>query len=113
MDRNPGDDVVTKRPSIASLARKAPLSSLQDASPETPSQTESPSPAHRIAGPAGYKSVLSKIDGAAHRQLKILALDEGKPIGDLQIEALNLLFRSRGLPEIAVRVTPDERDRKR
>ena len=100
MDRNPGDDVVTKRPSIASLARKAP-------------QTESPSPAHRIAGPAGYKSVLSKIDGAAHRQLKILALDEGKPIGDLQIEALNLLFRSRGLPEIAVRVTPDERDRKR
>lgn len=56
-----------------------------------------------------YKSVLSKIDDATHRQIKRIAADENAFVGDLQIEALNLLFRSRGLPEIAVRVSPEEK----
>ncbi|MBC6718787.1 hypothetical protein H9Q09_21650 [Aurantimonas sp. DM33-3] len=107
---------MTKRPSIASLApRKVGASQSHGdrndngsagnpaaATPVEPSATKQRPP---------YKAVLSKVDEATHRQLKILAIEEGTPVGELQIEALNLLFRSRGLPEIAIRVTPDEKKR--
>ena len=96
---------MTKRPSIASLARKPTPQS------EPLTETEIGPMADKKAAP--YKSVLSKVDENTHRQLKRLAVDEGVPVGDLQIEAINLLFRDRRLPEIAVRVTPDERSRYR
>lgn len=102
---------MSKRPSIASLApRKANAAPAveapaiePEAAPQRPTSGKTPPP---------YKAILSKVDDATHKQLRRLAIDEGMPVGDLQIEALNLLFRSRRLPEIAVRVTPDERGRK-
>lgn len=101
---------MSKRPSIASLApRKANATPAADEVAE-----EQPAAQARPTGktPPPYKAILSKVDDATHKQLRRLAIDESVPVGDLQIEALNLLFRSRRLPEIAVRVTPDERGRK-
>lgn len=109
---------MNKRPSLASLApSKAnslrPPSTAGDlvsnvSADPVPSAVLLPAPAASKA-PAPYKAILSKVDDKTHKQLKRLAVDEGKPVGDLQIEALNLLFKSRGLDQIAVRVTPDER----
>lgn len=106
---------MSKRPSIASLApRKANASNLHLADEKSPPQLESGgTPVGVSKEPAPYKAVLSKVDDATHKQIRRLAIDEGVPVGDLQIEAINLLFRSRGLPEIAVRVTPNEAGRKR
>ncbi|HER8900612.1 TPA: hypothetical protein VMX41_001809 [Streptococcus pyogenes] len=99
---------MTKRPSIASLAAKTPSPAAVDREPAAMS-----APHSREKAETPYKSILSKVDETTHRQMKILAANEGVPIGDLQVEAINLLFRSRGLPEIAVRVTPDEKRRSR
>lgn len=99
---------MTKRPSIATLApRKAAAPAPLPASAAPVASM----PNNKVG--SAYKSILSKVDAATHRQMKILAANEDAAVGDLQIEALNLLFRSRGLPEIATRVTPDERDRVR
>lgn len=57
-----------------------------------------------------YKAVLAKVDIATHKQLKRIAADEEAFIGDLLVEGLNLVFASRDLPQIAVRISPpDER----
>ena len=111
---------MNNRPSLASLApsnvnsvrpRSAADGLVSDAATD-PVQSAGASPATPAAkAPAPYKAILSKVDDKTHKQLKRLAVDEGKPVGDLQIEALNLLFKSRGLDQIAVRVTPDERAR--
>jgi len=103
-----------KRASIADLApRKATVAPAPLASEVHAPQADAP----EMTKPAGrqppYKAILSKVDDRTHRQMKILAVNEGVPIGDLQVEAINLLFRSRGLPEIAKRVTPDETGRDR
>jgi hypothetical protein len=38
-----------------------------------------------------------------------LATELDKPVTDLQVDALNLLFRSHGLPEIATKwASPDD-----
>lgn len=106
---------MSKRPSIASLAPKKASTPVMPAPEEhaaaQPGNGSAPFDAAKE--PAPYKAVLSKVDDATHKQIRRLAIDEGVPVGDLQIEAINLLFRSRGLPEIAVRVTPNEAGRKR
>lgn len=106
---------MSKRPSIASLAPKKASTSVMPAPEEhaTAQHGNGSAPVDATKEPAPYKAVLSKVDDATHKQIRRLAIDEGLPVGDLQIEALNLLFRSRGLPEIAVRVTPNETSRKR
>lgn len=101
--RTEGTDEVTKRPSIADLApRKGAI-----APAEAPEPTPTAAPGKAKPG-TSYKSVLAKIDTDAHRALKILSANEETPMGDLLVEGLNLLFRARGMPEIAVKVTPDE-----
>jgi hypothetical protein len=40
--------------------------------------------------------------------LKQLAIDKDKPVSELQCEAINLLFAKHGLPQIAVRWTPED-----
>ena len=102
---------MTKRPSIASLA---PKKGGVAASPEVEKQALEavPSAAAREQV-TSYKAVLAKVDEETHRALKILSANEGAPIGDLFVEALNLLFRNRGLPEIAMKVTPDEKGRRK
>lgn len=105
---------MSKRPSIASLApRKS--NAAETPAPDNASAPEATpaTAAPPLRRPAPYKAILSKVDEATHKQMRRLAIDEGLPVGDLQIEAINLLFRSRGLPEIAVRVTPDETGRRR
>ena len=47
------------------------------------------------------KAISLRLNPAAWRQLKILAVDEEKPAHDLLIEALNLLFEQRGKPPVA------------
>lgn len=115
MARTEGTHVVSKRPSIASLApRKAstPALSTSDDSFRSVPVSEAP-PSRPAKQPAPYKAILSKVDEATHKQIRRLAIDEDVSVGDLQIEAINLLFRSRELPEIAVRVTPNETGRQR
>lgn len=51
------------------------------------------------------KQMICYVNPKAHKQLKQLALAEDKQLNDLAIEAINLLFRSRQLPQIA---EPDE-----
>ena len=106
---------MSKRPSIASLApRKTNVAAEAVAPDDTAVPQVAPVASGRpVRQPAPYKAILSKVDDATHKQMRRLAIEEGLPVGDLQIEAINLLFRSRGLPEIAVRVTPDETGRRR
>lgn len=112
---------MSKRPSLSSLApskasspRPAPILNDDDnvTVASTVASAAAPQATATVKTPAPYKAILSKVDDKTHKQLKRLAVDEGKPVGDLQIEALNLLFESRGLNQIAIRVTPDERIRK-
>lgn len=57
------------------------------------------------AAPAGAaderKGQTLRLKPEAWRQLKILAMDEGKTSHDLVLEGINLLFQSRQLPPIA------------
>lgn len=111
MARTEGSHAV-KRPSIADLApRKGPPPA---ADPAPVAETVMPSHAPRAGKEqAPYKAVLAKVDEDTHRALKILSANEDVPIGDLLVEGLNLLFRNRGLPEIATKVTPDETGKRR
>lgn len=101
-----------KRASIADLAhRKGPQPAETLAAEVPPARTTRAPRAAKEQAP--YKAVLAKVDEDTHRALKILSANEDTPIGDLFVEGLNLLFRSRGLPEIATKVTPDEAGKKR
>src|SRR3954465_10355529 len=54
-----------------------------------------------ISDRGGKGHIGGNFDPELHRTLKRLAVDEGKDIRDLMVEAFNLLLRSRGLPGIA------------
>ncbi|MBV8096432.1 MAG: hypothetical protein JOY71_19325 [Acetobacteraceae bacterium] len=49
----------------------------------------------------GKKTIAFWADTAAARQLRRLAADEDSTVQDLMLEALDDLFRKRGLPRIA------------
>lgn len=107
---------MSKRPSIASLAPKKGALAAPVSVPSAVMEPLAPTPAPQLAPRdqgVPYKAVLAKVDEETHRALKILSANEGTPIGDLMVEGLNLLFRQRGLPEIAAKVTPDERSRRK
>jgi hypothetical protein len=55
-----------------------------------------------------YKGVLSKVSPETWKQLKHLAAELDKPVTDLQVDALNLLFRFHELPEIATKWVPEK-----
>src|SRR5438067_770743 len=93
--------VMAKRPSLLDLAsRKA-----QPASGAATSKSETPSQDKTVRGKS-YKGSLSTIDAATWKQLKRLAAELDRPVTELQVDALNLLFRAHGLPEIATKWTP-------
>ncbi len=50
---------------------------------------------------AGTKAISGHFDPAVSRQLKQIALNEDSSVQELLGEALNLLFESRGVPQIA------------
>jgi hypothetical protein len=59
-------------------------------------------------GAGAYKGVLSKVSPETWKQLKHLATELDKPVTELQVDALNLLFRFHGLPEIATKWVPEK-----
>ena len=86
-------DVVMANRQIASTAK------LQDA-PAAKQQASTEATLQNRASET-RKAISLRLNPAAWRQLKILALDEEKPSHDLLIEALNLLFEQRGKPPVA------------
>jgi hypothetical protein len=93
---------MSKRPSLLDLASRKPKPSSAAAAVPEP---ESRSRAESVRGKS-YKGVLSKVDAATWKQLKRLATELDRPVTELQIDALNLLFRAHGLPEIATKWMP-------
>ena len=93
---------MTKRPSLLDLAsRKAQPASAGAAAPDPEPRSHDKS----VRGKS-YKGILSKVDPATWKQFKRLAVELDRPVTELQIDALNLLFKAHGLPEIATKWTP-------
>lgn len=85
---------MTKRPSLSGFS----------------SQKVAPAPAQPAPMPAAdepaekkdnRKGMTLRLDPAAWRQLKQVALDEGRPAHDLLVDALNDYFRKKGLSPLA------------
>jgi hypothetical protein len=87
---------MSKRPSLLDLASRK-------GKPAT--GADSGSRVKSVRGKS-YKGILSKVDPATWKQLKRLATELDRPVTELQIDGLNLLFRAHGLPEIATKWTP-------
>ena len=82
-------------------------SSLADAlkprpAPPAPSATPESDPhAHRAPSRRGRKAVTIYLDPAAHRQLRLLALEQDRSVQDLSVEATNDLSQKHGKARIA------------
>lgn len=46
------------------------------------------------------KALTFRLDPAAHRQLKIMAAEDGRTVTSIVTEGLNYMFEQRGLPRI-------------
>ena len=88
---------MAKRPSLREMAAKKPKEVAV-----VPPQPIGTARGSKISG-GSYKGVLSKVSPETWKQLKHLATELDKPVTDLQVDALNLLFRFHGLPEIATK----------
>ena len=80
-------------------------SSLADAlkprqAPPAPAPEPEPH-AHRAPSRRGRKAVTIYLDTAAHRQLRMLALEQSRSVQDLMTEATNDLFQKHGKARIA------------
>ncbi|MDY8111173.1 ribbon-helix-helix domain-containing protein [Fulvimarina sp. 2208YS6-2-32] len=87
---------MTKRPSLADRARKP---SKAEETTAASKQVEAPKRARRE-----YRSILAKVDDKTHAQLRIMGIEQDQPVGDLLVEALNLLFEKHGKPQIARKI---------
>ena len=81
-------------------------SSLADAlkprqAPPAPSAPEPDTHGYRAPSRRGRKAVTIYLDTAAHRQLRMLALEQNRSVQDLAVEVLNDLFQKHGKPRIA------------
>jgi hypothetical protein len=95
---------MAKRPSLRDMTAKKPKEVAAVA--QQPIGTARRS---NVGGKGAYKGILSKVSPETWKQLKHLATELDKPVTDLQVDALNLLFRSHGLPEIASKwVSPEK-----
>ena len=95
---------MAKRPSLRDMTTKKPKDMAV-----VPQQPIGAARGSKVGGRGAYKGVLSKVSPETWKQLKHLATELDKPVTDLQVDALNLLFRSHGLPEIATKwVSPDD-----
>jgi hypothetical protein len=93
-----------KRPSLRDMAAKKPKEVAVVAQ-----QPIGAAPGSKVGGSRGaYKGVLSKVSPETWKQLKHLATELDKPVTDLQVDALNLLFRAHCLPEIATKWVSQE-----
>ena len=74
---------------------KSLATALQDvAAPHQP-------PPKALPRAVGTRVISGHFPAAAHRQLRVLAAQEGRTVHDVLKEALNNLFAGRGLPPIA------------
>ena len=83
-----------------------PRSTLADAlkqrpAPPAPSDRKPEPDAHRAPSRRGRKAVTIYLDTAAHRQLRMLALEQSRSVQDLMTEATNDLFQKHGKARIA------------
>jgi predicted HicB family RNase H-like nuclease len=108
---------MSKRPPLTSVRLKTPGQQLEpqkevtgetetkeSASPGVPEEKKA-STAKGKPLKERAKQMICYVNPRAHKQLKQLALSEEKQLNNLLVEAINLLFRSRQLPQIA---EPDE-----
>lgn len=79
-------------------AARAPLTLDALVTPKPGTATPARRPANKAAD--GRRGQTLRLDPEAWKQLKKLAVDEESTSHALIIEALNLLFRDRGLPPI-------------
>lgn len=84
------------RPSLSQAFAPAPAA---EAAPER-AVTE-PAPVARPPSRAGLKAVTVYVDPAAHRQLRMLAIETDRSAQALLVEAVNDLFQKHGKPGIA------------
>jgi hypothetical protein len=96
--------MAAKRPALADFtARKAPAEPLPAPDPAAVPEAQEGGP-RPVGRPKvhtdGRRGVIVRINHAAWKQLRQLALDEERPANDLMIEALNDLFRKHGRPPI-------------
>ena len=71
------------------------------AAPAEPTQTEADNPKRKRPLKERAKQMILYVRPDAHKQLKQLAASEDVQLNDLVVEALNLLFKDRQLPQIA------------
>ena len=84
------------------MARRPAINLPPEPAPVAAPVSVPASPARRPAARQGKIQVAFFLDRDAKRQLDLLALDEGKRLQRLMLEALDLLFQSRGKGRIAV-----------
>jgi len=98
-----------KRPSLAesmrAVAADPPPPVILEPAPRTPAarpaaSSERPKGFY-AATRAGKKKATATLSNEAHRQLKLLAVEQGEGIEKLLTEAINDLFRKHGKPPIA------------
>jgi hypothetical protein len=91
--------MAAKRPALADFAARKPQADPPPAPPEPEA------PARSVGRPKvhtdGRRGVIVRINHAAWKQLRQLALNEERPANELMVDALNELFRKHGLPPLA------------
>lgn len=97
---------MVKRASLSSGRLKTPKQKLE-ATPVTKPQKEAPITTQEKKRPLKEraKQVVMYIHPDAHDQLRMLSIKEKKELNTLYIEALDMLFKAKQLPQIA---TPDD-----
>ncbi len=94
------DAVKASKPaSVTASGQSVSMASGQDAPAAKRQATTEAAPQNRASD--ARKAISLRLNPAAWRQLKLLAVDEERPAHDLVIEALNLLFEQRGKPPVA------------
>ena len=83
-----------KRGSLANFATPKPSAAAAEPAPPTPASSTPPAKDDR-------KGLTLRLNPAAWRQLKLLAVEKGAPAHDLLIDAVNDLFRRENKPPIA------------
>lgn len=94
---------MSKRPNLAAALHEAGARSAQSPVAAIISQStpmESEVSGKRPPSREGQRAVTLYVKPEAHKQLRLLALDQGASIQDLMSEALNDLFRKHGRSQI-------------
>ena len=93
---------MAKRATITSSHLDAMMARKPATEPSGNHDAKVPSPAAADTKPAdGRRAQTLRLNDAAWRQLKILAIDQRKTMHDLVVEGINLVFEKHGQPPVA------------